>query len=395
MTKTKKVLFGVSAIGIAGLLVFMMQPAPLSVDAATIEMRPFVQTVEDQGRTRAFRPYMVAAPISGRLLRPELDAGDRVAEGDVIARVALQAQDQRVVASEQANLNAAQARLRAEQIMLSEARTVLERARRELQRRARLVIDQLTSEEEVEGFQLAVDTAEARVQSSQAAVAAASANVDSVRARLLGSGADNDPSANTATPHIEAVLAPTDGTILTVFEESERVVTAGTPLFQISNRDNKEVVVDLLTQDAVSVSAGDPVRIIGWGGDFTLNGEVRYIEPEAFTKYSALGVEEQRVNVIIDLMDAPDSLGAEYRVEVAIVVWESERELTVPASALFRRDGGWSVFVIEQQHAVLRSIEIDRRNREYALVSGGLEAGDVVIQYPSDLIEDGVEVAVQ
>jgi HlyD family secretion protein len=163
-------------------------------------------------------------------------------------------------------------------------------------------------------------------------------------------------------------------------------------LFQISNQDSIEVVVDLLTQDAVSITAGDDVDITGWGGDFVIKGRVRYIEPEAFTKFSALGVEEQRVNVIIDLLDPPANLGAEYRVEVAIVVWESESELTVPTSSLFQRNDGWNVFAIVEQKVELRAVEIGNRNKEFAQINSGLNAGDVVVQYPSDLIQEGIEV---
>jgi HlyD family secretion protein len=389
MKKTTKWTTGIGILVLSALLVYMMQPAPISVDAFTIEMQPFVITVEDQGRTRAYRPYIVAAPIGGRLLRTSLDEGDKVKKGDQIAHIALPPQDQRFVAIEQANLTAAQARLRAEQAALNEAETVLTNAQRELVRRKTLVANQLTSVEEVESFQQAVDTALARAQSGEAAVQAANAQVESVRARLLSSDATQGENS---LSHIEAILAPTDGTILKVLEESERVVMPGTPLFQVSNQDNIEVVVDLLTQDAVSISPGDDVQIIGWGGDYIIAGTVRYIEPEAFTKFSALGVEEQRVNVIIDLLNAPENLGIEYRVEVAIVVWESDSELTVPTSALFQRADGWNVFIVEQEKVALRAIEIGDRNREYAQVRSGLTTGEVVIQYPSDLIREGVEV---
>lgn len=386
MTKITKLAIWALVLIFAGALVFVMQPEPAQVEVATVEMRPFVLVVEDQGRTRAHNPYIVAAPIAGRLLRSQLDEGDRVQKGQVIAQIALQPQDQRTLAVEQANLAAAEARLRAEQAILAEAQGVFARAERELERRQELVKNRLASVEEVEAFQQAVITAEARMQSSEAVVEAARADVESVKSRLLGS-ASADVQGN-----YEELLAPADGTVLRVLEESERVVMPGTPIFEISNQDNIEVVVDLLTQDAVAVTPGDAVQITGWGGNYIINGSVRYIEPEAFTKFSALGVEEQRVNVIIDLLNAPANLGAEYRVEVAIIVWESASELTVPASSLFQRADGWNVFVIEQQTVALRAIEIGNRNKDYAQVISGLAVGDIVIQYPSDLIGEGMEV---
>lgn len=380
---------GIIAIALIGALVLLMQPPPIQVEVATVEMRPFVMVVADQGRTRAHNPYIVAAPLAGRLLRAQLDEGDRVLQGQVIAQIALQPQDQRTLAVEQANLAAAEARLRAEQATLAETQGVFARAERELERRQELLKNRLASMEEVEAFQQALITAEARMHSGQAAVEAARANVESVRSRLLGSGsADSESQSN-----LEEILAPADGTILRVMEESERVVVPGTPIFEISNQDSIEVVVDLLTQDAVSVTPGDAVQITGWGGSYILNGRVRYIEPAAFTKFSALGVEEQRVNVIIDLLDAPANLGAEYRVEVTIVVSESPSELTVPASALFQRADGWNVFVVDRQQTSLRAIEIGNRNKDYAQVVSGLVAGDIVIQYPSDLIEAGMKVS--
>ncbi len=377
------------AIALIGALVFFMQPPPAQVEVAAVEMRPFVMAVADQGRTRAHNPYIVAAPLAGRLLRAQLDEGDRVQQGQVIAQIALQPQDQRTLAVEQANLAAAEAHLHAEQATPAETEGVLARAERELERRQELLKNRLASMEEAEAFQQAVITAEARMHSAQAAVEAARANVESVRSRLLGSSsADGAGQSN-----LEAILAPADGTIPRVLEESERVVVPGTPIFEISNQDSIEVVVDLLTQDAVSVMPGDAVQISGWGGSYFLNGRVRYIEPAAFTKFSALGVEEQRVNVIIDLLDAPENLGAEYRVEVSIVVSESPSELTVPASALFQRADGWNVFVVDRQQTALRAIEIGNRNKDYAQVVSGLVAGEIVIQYPSDLVEAGMKVS--
>ncbi len=387
--KFRRYTFMVLGVSAAVALIFLLQPAPPTVEVSVIAKGPFVLTVEDQGRTRARKPFIVAAPISGKLLRTDLTEGDEVRQGETIGRIALSPQDQRTVAMEKANLAAAEAQLRAEVALSTEAEGLQARALRELERRRELVKNKLSSREEVESFQQAVITAAARVESSKAAVEAASANVESVKSRLLGS--THEEYVNTEEV-IELIIAPSNGTVLNVLEESERVVLAGTPLFEISNEDNLEVVVDLLTQDAVKVTPGDEVLITGWGGEFTINGFVRFIEPAAFTKFSALGVEEQRVNVVIDLIDAPANLGAEYRVEVAIVIWESDQELTVPASALFQSQNGWNVFAVEDSKVVLRQVELGRRNRSAAQVFSGLNEGDLVISYPSDIIQEGLEV---
>lgn len=391
MKKRAKILAGLGGAALVAALVYVLQPAPAHVEVAVATARDFVVTVEDQGRTRARDPFVVAAPISGRLLRSELKEGDRVTQGQVIARIALSPQDQRTMAIESANLRAAQASLRVEQALLLEAQGVHSRALRELERREELLKKQLISQEEVGTYRQAVIGAQARVESSEASVGAARANVDSVESRLLGSDSDS----NSGTLETEDVLAPAFGTVLKVLQQSERVVLAGAPLLVLSNQDALELVVDLLTQDAVRVTSGDKVRIDGWGGDFTIDGLVRYVEPEAFTKFSALGVEEQRVNIIIDLLNAPQNLGAEYRVEVSINVLEFADALTVPASALFRRENAWHVFTVEEQRVVQRQIEIANRNREFARISSGLRAGDRVILYPTDLIEEGVAVSIE
>jgi HlyD family secretion protein len=177
-----------------------------------------------------------------------------------------------------------------------------------------------------------------------------------------------------------------------VLEESERVVPAGTPLLEVGNARGLEVVVDVLSEDAVRITPGDAVRIDGWGGDRTLQGQVRLVEPAAFTEVSALGVEEQRVNVIIDLADAPPSLGAGYRVEARVVTWAGTDVLSVPTSALFQREGQWQLFVVEDGRAALRAIEIGHRNADAAEVVSGLRQGETVIVFPSDRIEEGVKV---
>jgi len=367
-------------------LVYATRPNPLPVEAATIEERTLTVLVEEQGRTRARDPYIVAAPITGRLLRSELDEGDTVSTSEVIARIALAPDDQRTEAMARASLAAAEARFTAAEASLMEAESAVARARKEEERRQELFKNNLTSQEELEYFFQISDSANARLMSARATLEAASAEVESARSRLLGINLDNDEG-------IMEVTAPVDGTIYRVYEESERVVQAGTPLFDISNDDTLEIVIDLLTQDAVKVSPGDIILVSGWGDERTISARVSYIEPQAFTKISALGVEEQRVNIIGEFLEDPAPLGAGYRIEAGIVVWEEDRVLTAPTSAMFQRQNTWQVFTIEDGKVAVRNIQLGQRSRDYAQVLNGLSAGDQVILYPSDLIEEGVEVS--
>jgi len=212
------------------------------------------------------------------------------------------------------------------------------------------------------------------------------ADETSARALLMGSsGSDSE------NPTVQ-VYAPASGTIQLVHERGDRVIAAGTPLFQISNEDALELIIDLLTQDAVRVYPGDTILITGWGGDDVLMGKVDYVEPQAFTKYSALGVEEQRVNVVGSLLENNPQLGAGYRIEAAIAVWQQDDVLTVPTSALFRRDNSWHVFLVENDTATLRPVRVGQRSRDYAQVLEGLQRGSEVIAFPSDLVQEGVAV---
>lgn len=374
-------------IAIVGGLIYALQPQPEMVEVALVERRAFAETVEEQGRTRAHRPFTVTAPIAGRLLRTELDEGDRVTQGQVIATIAPTPQDQRTVALAEANLAAAQARHAAAEATLQEARSTLERNRRELARREQLFTGGLTSTEEVETYRQLVSAGEARAEAARANLNAALSEIESARSYLIGVD-----SGSHGELQIVEVRSPSDGTVYRVFEENERVIRAGEPIFAISNRDSLELVVDLLTQDAVRVEPGDPVRVTGWGGDYTIDAVVQYIEPEAFTKISALGVEEQRVNVIAELLNVPDNMGAEYRVEVAIVTWQGQDVLTIPTSAIFQRSNGWNTFVVVDGQTVLQPVLIGSRGRDYTQVVDGVSEGDTVVVFPSDLINEGTRV---
>lgn len=371
------------AAAVAGLVIWSAQPSPLAVESAAVAMRPLVVSVDEQGRTRAREPYTVAAPVTGQLLRTALIEGDTVSAGQVLASIAIAPEDRRTEAVLDAAVAAAEARYRVATAAVDEAASAAARAQQEAQRRETLFAQRLIALEERESFAQAAAAAVAREANARATLQAASAERDSARSQRLGS---------TGREGILDVLAPAAGTVQRVFEKSQRVVTAGTPLFQISNGDALELVIDLLTQEAVRVAPGDRIQVTGWGGEQSLDGVVRYVEPEAFTKFSALGVEEQRVNVIGELLSANPGLGAEYRIEAAIVVDESPSALTVPTSALFRRDERWQVFAIVDAIVQLRQVEIGRRSIDMAEVVSGVQDGERVIVFPSDLVLDGLAV---
>jgi HlyD family secretion protein len=375
----------VLGVAIAGVVYLLILPQPVMVDTVLVEPRELLISVNEQGRTRARLPYTVAAPVGGQLLRTALVEGDIVSPGQVMTSIAVAPEDQRTQAVLAAALTAAQANAAAAESSLREAQGAAARALQESQRREQLFAQRMIAQEERDMFRQTEEAARAREAVAQATVQASRAEVQRIRAQLMG------VAGMEATGVLE-VVAPVQGTVQRVFERSERIVPAGTPLFQISDGDAMELVIDLLTQEAVRVRPGDRIVVTGWGGEQALEGIVRYVEPEAFTKYSALGVEEQRVNVIGELRDGNPGLGAEYRIEAAIIVDELPAVLAVPVSALFRRAEDWHVFVVDKDRARLQMIQLGQRNSAYAEVLSGLQSGDVVVVFPSDLVTEGVLV---
>ncbi|MDP3517094.1 MAG: HlyD family efflux transporter periplasmic adaptor subunit [Pseudohongiella sp.] len=383
----RKWIVGFLALLIIAAYVINSSSSALRVETALVERRDLIITVQEQGRTRARLPYTVTAPVNAYMQRTALVEGHRVDQGQALALLSLLAEDDRAEASYRASLQAAEARRRVAEASLTEAESALTRSRNEAERRERLFLDRLIGSEEVELYRQAVQVAESRQQSARSSLAAAQADIDGARARLMGRGENSESEGNLT------LTAPVSGTVLSVYERGDRAVAAGTALFEISDGDALELVVDLLTQDAVRVSAGDEILISGWGRNDTLRGVVDYVEPQAFTKFSALGVEEQRVNVVGSLIQNHPALGAGYRIEAAIVVAQHEQTLTVPTSALFRRNEQWHVFVVQDGRASLRAVQIGDRNREHAQVLDGAQPGDMVILFPSDLVVEGVEVS--
>ncbi|GAB1268288.1 HlyD family efflux transporter periplasmic adaptor subunit [Aurantivibrio infirmus] len=379
---------GVAILGVV-VAALILQPKSIAVDIATIDRGILTVTIEEEGQTRARDRYTIAAPITGRLLRTEYKEGQTVQQGDVLTGIAPTPDDARTEAALRANVRAAQARLNEVRAILEEAEGNQKRAQAEFERRNDLYEKNIVSVESRDFYEQEALSSKARVASVKASVEAAEAALESASSQLIGINQSTVQSS-----YVVPVVSPASGKVIRVFQESERVVAAGSALFELSSGADLELVIDLLTQDAVQVKAGDPIIITGWGGDSILKGEVVYVEPGAFTKISTLGVEEQRVNVIGHLIENTSLLGTGYRIEAAIVVWEADDILRIPTSAIFRRHNAWQTFVVENNQAQLRKIDIGKRSIDFAQVLDGLVEGEEVVVFPSDLIEDGVRVSV-
>lgn len=380
-------LFLVAAL-VVGLLTMWLRPTPARVDVAGVSREAMTVTVDGEGKTRVRDRYVVAAPVAGRLRRIALRRGDAVKSGQLIAQIdplPLSPLDPRQRAEAVARVNAAEDAKREIDRMVERNKATYDQARREVERSEVLVRDGYASRQELERAQTAVSTSLREYEAARSRVDSAAHEVEMARAALL---ARNQSSQAVSVK----VHAPTDGRVLTVIEESERVITAGAPLVEVSNPSKLEVVIELLSTDAVKVSQGAKVFIEEWGGPEALEARVRLIEPSAFTKVSALGIEEQRVNVIADLTAPSTVLGDGYRVEGRVVVWHSDSVLQVPVSALFRSGDVWSLFVVEDGRARLRQVEVGQRTPRAAEIKSGVAADEGVIVHPANDITDGTRV---
>jgi HlyD family secretion protein len=330
--------------------------------------------------------YSVSAPITGRLTRIGLHEGDVVQAGTVLASLASVPIDPRAEAQGRARLASARSLQAEAEARVAQARAASVQADREASRRRELAAAGALSDEQREQADLAGTLRARDVEAAEAAARAAASEVATARAAIVSTTSSDGGTAMTE------VRAPVGGRVLRVFESSERIVPAGTPLVEIGDARTLELVLNLLSTDAVAVRPGAPLLITNWGGPDTLRGNVRRVEPAAHTKVSALGVEEQRVDVIGELPAPPPGIGDAYRVDAAIVLSQSADALTVPASALFQLDGRWNVFVVQDGRAELRRVAPGRRGGGQAEVLEGLVSGEKVIRYPSDELVDGGRV---
>lgn len=385
-----------AASAIALLLYLVFRPVAVRVDLATVERGPLVVTVDEEGRTRVRERFLITAPVAGRVERRLLKAGDAVEIGSVVARLYPLPLDARTRAAAEARLAAAEAAQRASDARVEEARATLEQAQRTGQRARSLGVKGTISKEEHEQAELAEITARKDMEAAEFSARAAAFEAEAARATLLSPGYETTQElvarCETGEPGCLELRSPIRGLVLRVPEDSERVVADGTPLIELGDPHVLEIVVDLLSSDAVKVSTGAPMTVEGWGGDYPLRARVRVVEPSGFTKLSALGVEEQRVNVVADFEESAEGLGDNFRVDVRIIVWKGEDVLKVPSSALFRHGSDWNVFVVRDGRAHRQRVDAGRRSALEVQVLNGLEAGATVVLHPSDRIQEGSRV---
>jgi HlyD family secretion protein len=381
----------ISLAVVAGLLAVALWPTATVVDVGSVSRGPLVVTVDEEGMTRVRDRFVVSSPVAGRVLRIELEPGDLVRRGQAVARVHAEAApllDERSRAEARAAVESARAALGRARAEEQRARAALSQLQGELGRIRELAKSRVVSQQELDTREAEAKVAEESVNAAVFAVRAANSELQAAQARLT-------PTNTSTIGRVVTVTAPVEGVILKRLRESESVVPPGDPLLEIGDPKQLEIVSDLLSTDAVRVKPGARAMVEQWGGDKTLDARVRRVEPSGFTKISALGVEEQRVNVILDFVDpstAAASLGDAYRVEVRIVVWEAADVLKVPTSALFRQADLWAVYRFEAERARRTIVELGHQTAHEAEVRSGVSDGTRVILHPGDTITDGARV---
>ena len=389
--------WGVLILAVAVGIGYAFRPQPVLVDLASVGRGPLVVTVDEEGETRVKDIFVVSAPVMGRVLRIEAEVGDSVVAGETVVAELEPVDpgflDLRSRAEGEAVVRAAEAARVLAAADVKRAEAELDFAGIELDRAERLLRKEWISESAYDSAQRAYETREAEVETAQAALEMSEHELDTASARLLS---PTDDMGVREPCDCVPIRAPVDGRVLRVLHESAGVVQAAEPLLEIGDPENLEIVVDLLSADAVKVRAGQPVIVEEWGGGAPLAGRVRRVEPFGFTKVSALGIEEQRVNVIIDFTDPAENwarLGHGYRVEARIVLWQGDDVLKAPQGALFRQDGQWSVYVVEDGRARLRAVTLGQSNGFEAEIADGLTADATIVLHPSDRLAPDIRVA--
>ena len=381
------------AVAVGGIAWFLM-PRPVPVETATVAKGRFVASVDEDGKTRIRERYVVAAPLAGRLIRVKLKAGDNVVADDIVAAIMpppAPLLDPRSRREAQERLGTAEAALERSKATVERAQAQAGQAKTDLDRARTLAAQGASTVQALERAELLQRVADRDLRAAEFQDHAASHEVDQAKA-LLARYRD----AGDAPIERWDITAPVSGVVLKVLQESETVVQSGTPLLEFGDPRDLEIVTDVLSVDAVEIRPGADVVIEHWGGPGVLSGRVRRIEPAAFTKISTLGVEEQRVNVLIDVLSPREQwagLVDGYQVDTLITVFTRDDIDIIPAGALFRRGDDWSVYVVENGRAQLRAIDLERRSGRFAAVTKGLTPGERVIVYPSDQISPGVRLS--
>ena len=391
MKSKRKLTFLGLALALISVIVYAFLPKAVPVETAIVARGPLEVTVRDDGRTRIKDRYTVSAPLVGQLQRIAFKPGHAVREGDVLAVIeptAPELLDPRSYAAAEARVNAAEETLKQAHAAVDRAVATFDYAQIDLKRVKDLFHTSAVSGQELDRAQLSARTAEGDLNSARFGVRVAAYELELAKTALARGSPGN------LQTKIE-ICAPVNGRILRVIQESTTVVALGTPLMEMGNPANLEVEIDVLSSDAVRIQPGARMKLEYWGGPSPLDARVRLVEPAGFLKISALGVEEQRVWVIGDLIGPPSewqSLGDAYRVEARIVIWETNNAVKIPLGALFRQRDDWAVFKLQGNRASLQRVQIGHRSENEAQVFGGVIEGDVVILHPSDRVTNGATV---
>ncbi len=384
LSKTQRIA-AISVAVAALILFFVFRPSPLPVDSAVVKRGPLQVTLEGEGVTRVNDRFVVAAPVSGQLVRVELEEGDSVRKGSVVASLLPAQLDSREYREASSRAGAARATLDEAIARQRRAALTLAQAERRFERYRNLYSEGAISKEAYELAESEAQTLRKENEAARSGVEAARYNFGALQA-LVDQQLSKKPVK---------VLSPVDGRVLRIHEESERVVGAGSPLVDIGDPSAIEIVIDLLSSDAIRVKPGNRVVIMDWGGERELQGVVKTVGPAAFTKTSALGIEEKRVNILATLSKDERLLGDNFRVQASIVLREAANVLQVPVSSLFRGKEGWHLFVIEDGRAVDRVVSVGMRGTIQAQVLAGVRDGQRVVVHPTNDLKDGMRVVAQ
>ena len=380
------------ALTLTALLVWGLMPAPLRVETAKVTVEPLQVTLEEEGRARVRDRFVLSAPISGYLRRVTAKVGDAVQAGQTLAQLEplrAEALDDRRRAEAQARVEAAHAGLSAAAESVNAARTDAALAKTELDRLQKLMPTQAVTEQQLAAARAASQRAEAALRSARFGEDVARHGLQAAQTALRFAGDDG-----VSRQGVLALKSPASGAVLRLLRDSEGVIMAGAPVLEVGDPAALEVVVDVLSSDAVQLQPGMAATLERWGGE-PLAAIVRRIEPVGFTRVSALGVDEQRVTVVLDIASPPEQwrrLGDGYRLEARFLLWQGEKVLQAPTAALFRQGDGWAVFALSDGRAILTPVTVGQRNGLQAEILTGLKAGDTVIVQPDGRISDGIRV---
>ncbi|KTD43035.1 efflux RND transporter periplasmic adaptor subunit [Legionella parisiensis] len=375
------------------IIFWLILPKPIRVQLAEVKYGTYSEYIEDDAKTRAIKIYTITAPVMGKLLRINYFEGDGVRKNDILATflpATPSLLDVRAKDELEQELGAAEARYEEAKAILEQAKSALDTALSDFNRKKGLVAKGYVSPSEMEHTELEYKLKQKMVNAAERKVHSAQHDIEKIKASLAATSSNQNYSQEQIN-----ILAPISGKILRINQKSETTLNVGADIMELADVSKLEIVADVLSTDAAQIPDKAKVLIKRWGGTVDLKGTVRTVEPSGYTKISALGVEEQRVNVIIDINSPYEqwkNLGDEFRVDVYIFIYESKKELLVPMSALFRDAEHWAVFVVENGRAMKRIVEIKRHNPDNAIVAKGLKEGEKVVLYPGNLISNGVKI---